>query len=388
MQQRDRHRKSNCKPRLFKRIPPPDDLILAPDDSCYLEYFYHLSQTLDLITLPRFVTSFLPQLFNLSLNHYTLRQSLMGEAAGYQSLLIPKTSRHPLHRFMAQVYPSVQQAISQCAFDEGHICAVFQLVKIYLVFGETKGAHRHLQGIRHMIDYLSTKSKELDPLVMSVWRAAFFLDTHLASEGFDYAFPSPEQTDEFHHRWLAKCTQSTEEADLAVAQFALDDIERRAMTAWRKRQLPEMDAIWDRHELELEEASFQRELREWRKRPAISGCMLREASAEDDNEATDVSFLHYPPLISQDQRVGLLLMSYHSVFILTTMLVNPAMGPFARGRFAAAITICRLAANITAETCSLTRPGSIHWHVQDLYRVGLVLGEPFYPLGISTKLNY
>jgi hypothetical protein len=385
MQQQDRPRKPI--PDLPKSIPPPDNLTLVADDSMYLEYFYYLALRFDLVTLPRFVTSFLPQLFGLSLTHYTLRQSLMSEAAGFKSLITPDHDRHSLYRLMAEIYPSVQKAISENTFDEGHVCAIFQLVKIYLVFGETKGAHRHLQGLRHMIDHLLAK-QEPDPLVMSVWRGAIFVDTVLASEGFEYAFPSAEpKTDEFHHHWLAKCTQSKEEADLAVAQFALDDIERRVMTAWRQRQSPETDVTNDRRELERIEAELQSELQQWQKRPAVSRGMPRETLDEDEIGVPIQSFLQYPPLVCADQRIGLLLISYHSIYILSTMIVNSAMGPFTRGRFASAITICRLAANITAETCSVTRPGSIHWHVQDLYRVGLVLGEPFYPLGDSSNVE-
>jgi hypothetical protein len=383
MQQRDRPGREPI-PQLPKSVPPPDDLTLAADDSMYLQYFYCVALNFDLVTLPRFVTSFLPQLFGLSLNHYALRQSLMSEAAGLKSLTTnttPDPCRQSLYRLMAEIYPNVQQAIAENTFDEGHVCAIFQLVKIYVVFGETKGAHRHLQGLRLLIDHLHAK-QEPNPLVMSVWRAAIFIDTLLASEGFEYAFPSLErQTDEFHHRWLAKCTQTKEEADLAVAQFALDDIERRVMTAWRLRQSPDTE-VTDRRELERIEAGLQSELQQWQKRPAISKSMPREAFYEV--EIGVQSFLQYPPLVCPDQRVGLLLMSYHSIYILSTMIVNSAMGPFTPGRFESATTICRLATNITAEACSGTRPGSIHWHIQDLYRVGLVLGEPFHPLGNSN----
>jgi hypothetical protein len=381
MQQHDRPRKPT--PQLPKSIPPPDNLTLVAGDSMYFEYFYYLSQNL---ALPRFVTSFLPQLFGLSLNHYTLRQSLMSEAAGYKSLANPVTYRQSLYRLMADIYPNVQQAISENAFDEGHVCAVFQLVKIYIIFGDTNGAHRHLQGLRHMIDHLLAKPEELNPLVMSVWRAAIYVDTLLAAEGFGYAFPSPErQTDEFHHHWLAKCTQSKEEADLAVAQFALDDIERRVVTAWRQRQSPDTDVTKDRRDLERMEKEFQSDLEQWQKRPAISRAVVGETFAENESRDPKVSFLQYPPFVCPDQRIGRLLMSYHSIYILSTMFVNSAMGPFTRGRFDSAIAICRLAANISAEACSYSRP-AIHWHIQDLYRVGLVLGEPFYPLGIHQML--
>src|SRR5579862_2756278 len=160
---------------LYKKVPPPDNMRLSDDNTVWFEYFHHLALQWDSASIPRFVPGFLHRMYGLSLNHFALRQSLMGQAAGYYAIM-NKQSLSQSRRFLTQLLPDVQRAISTLTFDEGHLCAVLQLVKIYTQFSDTKGAHRHLQGLRLMVEHLLSKSDPPHPLVMCVWRAAIYFD--------------------------------------------------------------------------------------------------------------------------------------------------------------------------------------------------------------------
>lgn len=147
---------------IYKEPPPPDTLRLSAQEQIWFEYYYYLSRIWDTISIPRFVPGFLHRMSGLSLNHYALRQSLMGQASGYFAIM----NQQPLsqsRRFLAELLPDVQHAISTLTFDEVHLCAVFQLVKIHTQFGDAMGAHRHMQGLRLMVEYLLAKYEEPPP---------------------------------------------------------------------------------------------------------------------------------------------------------------------------------------------------------------------------------
>jgi len=132
------------------------------------------------------------------------------------------------------------------------------------------------------------------------------------------------------------------------------------------------------------EAALQ-DLRGWMRRPIIQRLESEEvksrlASDEVDPEA---SFLHYPHLTFQNDKYALLLISYHSLMILTTLLIYPEFGPNPPFRFASAVTICRILAWNMYQSKLLGNPNAVHWHSHDLFRVGLVLGKTTHPEGIS-----
>jgi hypothetical protein len=330
-------------------------------------------------------------MYGLSLNHYALRQALMSQAAGYYAIL-NSGSFDQSRRFVAQLLPDVQKAISTLEFDEGHLCAVFQLVKIYSQLGDIWGAHRHLQGLRLMIDYLLARRGDPHPLVMCVYRGSIYFDIWFAFEGIPFAFPSPvPRQDSLHRKWLADFVPASQPQliDMILAQFELDDLEHRVMTLLQLRQSPTHDTIRDEPTITNIGAQILKDLEAWKRRPIIEKC---EADEIDGRKGLSTKgygqFLHYPPLIFREDKYALLLISYHSLVILATMLTHPEIGPAPDIRFTSAITLCRILAFNMHKAVTEGRPIAVHWHTHDLMRAGLVLGEPMYPLGILSSFFF
>ena len=343
---------------------------------------YHGTATAFLASSP----GLLYRMYGLSLNHFALRQALMSQASGYHAILNQK-SLDQSRRFVAQLLPNVQQAISTLTFDEGHLCSVFQLIKIYTQLGDIMGAHRHLQGLRLMIDHLLASRREPHPLVMCIYRGAINFDIWFAFEGIPFAFPSPEsKQDDLHRKWLVDFIPSSQKSliEFVLAQLELDDLEHRVMTLLQFRQSPEYNPETDEPTIKQTGQEILRDLEAWMRRPIIEKC-----EAEEINSRKGIStvghgtFLHYPPLIFREEKYALLLIAYHSLVILTTMLIHPEIGPQPYIRFTSAITLCRILAFNMQRSKNEGRPSAVHWHTHDLMRVGLVLGEPMYPLGIT-----
>jgi len=376
---------STDSPILYKKVPPPDNLQLSSDNSVWFEYFHHLARQWDSASVPRFVPGFLYRMYALSLNHFALRQSLMGQAAGYYAIM----NQQPLSKsrqFLIQLLPDVQRAISTLTFDEGHLCAVLQLVKIYAQFSDTKGAHRHLQGLRLMVEHLLSKDDNPHPLVMCVWRAALYFDMSFAFEGIPLALRTPERKkDDSHRLWLASFIPSSQPSmiEYPLAQFELEDLEHHVMSLLQLRNAdtfsPERDDATIRN---AGEETLQN-LKDWMEKPLIQRCEKEEVEyrLQEENIPSAAAFLHYPPLIFQNEKYALLLISYHSLVILTTLLSNPGIGPYPHIRFASAVTLCRIFAFNEWKRRYQGRVDNIHWHTHDLFRAGLVLGESTYPLG-------
>ena len=371
---------------LLKLVPPPDNMRLSRNDSVWLEYFHHLAKVWDTNSVPRFVPGFLEAIYNLSLNHYALRQSVMGLASGYHAVINQKP-QFQSRRFLAQVLPDIQTAISNLTFDECHVGAVFQLVKIYAQLGDILGAHRHLLGLGLMIDHILAGNKEPPPLVMCVYRGAIYFDISFAFEGIPFALQSPESNqDEIHRKWLANFIPHSQRSliEFVLAQFELDGLEHRVMKLLLFRQSPEYDPDVDEPLIREAGEQILQDLQAWKRRPIIESCEEAEIQGRRGASTTGHGrFLQYPPLIFHNEKYSLLLISYHSLLILATMLVHPEIGPFPDTRFASAITLCRILAFNIQKSKIEGRPGPIHWHTHDLLRVGLVLGEAMYPLGIS-----
>ena len=371
---------------LYKSVPTPDNLRPARQDSVWFEYFYHLALAWDDISVPRFVPGFLYQTYGLSFNHFALRQALMSLASGYYAVT-NQTSLVSSRTYLAQLLPEVQNAISTLSFDVGHLCTVFQLVKIYSQLSDTMAAHRHLQGLRLMVDYLLAQSGDPHPLVMCVWRGALYFDIRFAFEGIPFAFPSPEgRMDEIHRKWLKHFIPSSrpELTEIVLAQFELDDIEHRVMSLLQHRHSPEYNAETEEGNIREGAEAALTDLRGWMQRPIIQQLEAAEVRARLSNDEVDpeASFLHYPHLTFQNNKYALLLISYHSLMILTTLLIYPEFGPNPPYRFASAITICRILAWNTYQSKLAGNTNAVHWHSHDLFRVGLVLGQPMHPAGI------
>ena len=375
---------------LFKQVPAPDNLRLSQKDVVWFEYFYHLALSWDSYSIPRFVPGLLYRMYSLSLNHFALRQALMGQSAGYHAIL-NGTSLEQSRRFVAQLLPDVQDAISTMTFDEGHLCAVFQLIKIYAQLGDIMGAHRHLQGVRLMINHLVAKSGgKPHPLVMCIYRGAINFDVWFAFEGIPFAFPSPKRKNEDTQRkWLTNFVPSSQRSliDFIVAQFELDDLEHRVMTLLQFRGSFEYDPEIDELRLQRTGKEILKDLEAWMRTPIIVKCEAEEINArKGQSTAGHGTFLRYPPLIFRNENYALLLISYHSLVILATMLTHPEIGPHPYVRFSSAITLCRILAFNMQRSKNEGRPFAVHWHTHDLMRVGLALGEPMYPLGTQTSI--
>lgn len=370
---------------LFKRIPSPDNLRLPQKDTVWLEYFYRLALSWDSNSIPRFVPGLLYRMYGLSLNHYALRQALMSQSAGYHAILNQGSGFDQSRRFVAQLLPVVQSAISSLDFDEGHLCAVFQLVKIYSQLGDIWGAHRHLKGLHLMIDHLLARRGEPHPLVMCVYRGSIYFDIWFAFEGIPFAFPSPvPRQDDLHRKWLADFIPSSQVdlIDIVLAQLELDDLEHRVMTLLQQRQSMTYDLTHDEPAIKQTGAEILRDLEAWKRRPIIEKCEAEEINGRKGLVTKGHGkFLHYPPLVFKNEKYALLLISYHSLVILASLLTNPEIGPSPYVRFTSAITLCRILAFNMQKVITEGKPVAVHWHTHDLLRVGLVLGEPMYPLG-------
>ena len=391
MQQLDEEESKPQRLPLFKNVPPPDNLRLSQKDCVWFEYFYHLALSWDSYSIPRFVPGLLYRMYSLSLNHFALRQALMSQASGYHAIL-NASSLEQSRRFVAQLLPDVQLAISNLTFDEGHLCAVFQLIKIYAQLGDIMGAHRHLQGLRLMIDHLIATSRgDPHPLVMCVYRGAINFDIWFAFEGIPFAFPSPERKDDgVHRKWLRNFIPSSQKSllEFVLAQFELDDLEHRVMTLLQLRQSFEYDPDIDEPHIQQSGQEILKDLESWMRRPIIEKCEREEINARKGvSPAGHGTFLHYPPLIFRNDKYALLLISYHSLVVLATMLTRPEIGPLPYIRFTSAITLCRILAFNMERSKKEGRPDAVHWHTHDLLRVGLALGEPMYPLGIKCIIH-
>ena len=274
MQQLDEKESKPQRLPLFKNVPPPDNLRLSQKDCVWFEYFYHLALSWDSYSIPRFVPGLLYRMYSLSLNHFALRQALMSQASGYHAIL-NASSLEQSRRFVAQLLPDVQLAISNLTFDEGHLCAVFQLIKIYAQLGDIMGAHRHLQGLRLMIDHLiATSSGDLHPLV---YRGAINFDIWFAFEGIPFAFPSPERKDDdVHRKWLRNFIPSSQKSliEFVLAQFELDDLEHRVMTLLQFRQSVEYNPDIDEPRIQQPGQEILKDLDSWMRRPIIEKCEL------------------------------------------------------------------------------------------------------------------
>ena len=373
---------------IFRPLPAPDDMTLPREDSVWLEYFHKLALSWDNNSIPRFVPGLLHRMYSLSLNHYALRQALMGQAAGYYAIL-NTSSLENSRRFVAQLLPSVQTAISKLTFDEGHLCAVFQLIKIYAQLGDIMGAHRHLQGLRLMIDHLLSARKAPHPLVMCIYRGSIMFDIWFAFEGIPFALSSPEgNKDSVHRKWLEEFIPASQPhlIEIVLAQFELDDLEHRVMTLLQHRQSTDFDPETDEIKIKTQGAEILAALEAWMRRPIVEQCQAEEIMARRGvSTVGQGKFLHYPPLIFRNEQYALLLISYHSLVILATMLTHPEIGPQPYVRFTSAITLCRILAFNMQRTKNEGKPDPVHWHTHDLMRVGLVLGEPIYPLGTPIQ---
>jgi len=388
MQSLDRLESRMRRPPLYKNVPTPDNLKLSQKDSVWFEYFYHLALAWDHISVPRFVPGFLYQMYGLSFNHFALRQALMSQSAGYYAV----TNQKPVvlsRRFLVQLLPNVQNAISTQTFDVGHLCTVLQLVKIYSQLSDTMAAHRHLQGLRLMVDHLLARPGDPHPLVMCVWRGALYFDICFAFEGIPFAFPSPERgQDEVHRKWLTHFIPASkpELMEIVLAQFELDDIEHRVMSLLHHRNSEEYNPEEEEAAIRLGAEEALRDLRGWMRRLIIQHMESEEVKSRlslDTNEVSpEAAFLHYPHLTFQNDKYALLLISYHSLVILTTLIIYPEYGPNPPYRFASAITICRILAWNMYQSKLAGNTNAIHWHSHDLFRVGLVLGPPMYPAGM------
>jgi hypothetical protein len=396
MQSLDRLESRTCRTPLYKFLPTPDNLRLARPDAIWFEYFYHLALAWDDISVPRFVPGFLFEIYGLSFDHFALRQSLMSQAAGYYAVT-NQTSLLSSRRYLAQLLPDVQTAISNLTFDVGHLCAVLQLVKIYSQLSDTMAAHRHLQGLRLMVDYLLAQPGDPHPLVMCVWRGALYFDIRFAFEGIPFAFPSPERgMDETHRKWLRYFIPSSkpELVEVVLAQFELDDIEHRVMSLLHHRHSSDYNPETEEKLIREGAEEALRDLRGWMRRSIIQRLESEEVTSRIANDEVDpdASFLHYPHLTFQNDKYALLLISYHSLIILTTLLTYPELGPNPPYRFASAVTICRILAWNMYQSKLAGITSAVHWHSHDLFRVGLVLGKQTHPEGITlhecTKVEF
>ena len=391
MQELDEEQSTSPQLPFFIQIPCPDNLRLPQNDTVWFEYFYRLAVSWDSNSIPRFVPGLLYRMYDLALNHYALRQALMGQSAGYHAILNQGTGFNQSRRFVAQLLPDVQKAISMMEFDEGHLCAVFQLVKIYSQLGDIWGAHRHLQGLRLMIDHLLRRGREAHPLVMCVYRGSIYFDIWFAFEGIPFALPSPvPRQDDLNRKWLADFIPSSQPdlLEIVLAQFELDDLEHRVMALLQQRTSSKYNPTQDELTIKQTGNEILQDLEAWMRRPIIKKCEAEEIDARKGVATKGHGqFLHYPPLIFRNDKYALLLISYHSLVILATMLTHPEIGPLPYKRFTSAITLCRILAFNMQKAISEGKPVAVHWHTHDLLRVGLVLGEPMYPLGtFSSKL--
>jgi len=239
-----------------------------------------------------------------------------------------------------------------------------------------------------MIDHLITTSRgDPHPLVMCIYRGAINFDIWFAFEGIPFALPSPKRKDDgIHRKWLQDFIPSSQKnlTEFVLAQFELDDLEHQVMTLLQFRQSSEYSSDVDEPHFQSSGQGILKDLEAWMRRPIIEKCEREEINGRKGISTTGHgTFLHYPPLIFRNEKYALLLISYHSLVVLATMLTNPEIGPQPYVRFTSAITLCRILAFNMQQSRKEGRPEAVHWHTHDLMRVGLVLGEPMYPLGMG-----
>lgn len=360
----------------------PNNLQLSQRDSFWFEYYYNFALTWDTIPNPRFIPGFLFQMYTMSLSHPVLRKSILATASGYAAIVQHK-SFDTTRQYLAQVIPEIQLAITMLGFDEGHLCAVFQLVQIHVELSDIAGAHKHLCGLSAMIEQLIAKRKEPHPIVMCVLRGAMQFDIDFAVEGYGMAFSSPMgKQEKFHRKWLTEFTPYSKRhvIDFALAQIELQDLEHQTMGLLQLRQSPTYNPDIDEQVISEAGRSILRDLSEWRKQVFIELCEVEEREArKSEAPSCTGGFLHYPPLTFRNYKYSRLLLSYHSIVILATFLDSPRIGPLPSIRRESAVTLCRIMA-FTEQASKKGLKGPCLWHVHDMLRAGLVLGETTHPL--------
>jgi len=90
-----------------KRIPPPDDLEVMPDDSKYLTYF--VTEVPDILSSDRFFPSAITSIFKQSVNQPVLRHSILAVSSWMTD---NRQGRLPLYtlRHLERILPGIQKS--------------------------------------------------------------------------------------------------------------------------------------------------------------------------------------------------------------------------------------------------------------------------------------
>jgi len=294
------------------------------------------------------------------------------------------TSRTYVH--LHHSLPLIQTAIQTNTINDSHIAAVFLLAYLNFASGEIASAGRHLDGLVLMLEQRYTIDQQDNPLINAIRRLTIRLDNVRGTTGRTLAFPSHKLGPLSSHRdWLVKLIEpnNTSAIDWALAEFELEDLANQIihlnLRARTLRASETHNPATDEHELIFRAEVLLNELQRWKLRPIFMAAeadenLSRLASLGQDSAPT---FLNYPPLPFNNHVYAGLLIMYHRLQILVSLIIEPQVGDDPPERLEAALNLCRTYASYRA--ARTTMPSTM---IIPLVLSGFVLGETDYPKGI------
>jgi len=370
-------------------IGAPDDTLLLTVDSSYLHFF--IQELPSVLFVDHLFPNALARILGMTLGNPALWHSILAVS----SFLADKVVGRPISRMYVHLHHAltlIQSAIKEDAINDTHIVAVFLLAYLTLTTGEVTSAGRHLDGLQLMLEQRAATADENDPLINAIRRLSIRLDNVRGATGRELAFATQEPATRISdHEWLARLIERDRlpMAEWAIAEFELEDLANQMvhlhLRARNLRSSLTYNPATDEHELMFRIEVLLNDLRRWKLRPIFMAAeasehIARLASLGGENLMTP-GFLHYSPLVFRNPVYASLLIMYHRLELLGSLIIRPQVGPDPVERLDTAVTLCRTYASFKA-----LREKIPSVMVIPLALAGFVLGETTHPQGISSSL--
>jgi hypothetical protein len=335
------------------------------------------------------------EIWAMSLTHAPLTQSILALSAGIsqQSTGMPSAT---VYTYVEKALSRIQESLAMEAVDEGLIAAVFLLAFQSILTGDHKSARRHLQGMLQIFQIYqargscqTTRNAEHFPIVMLIYRMAIRMECYVSfynsGQGPPVFPPLSQSMETTHTPWISEVIDKTipNNVEWALASFALDDLMNRAGHFYHQ--------FADGNN-ETKVFHFQQlveEHKSWTRRPIVHQAILTSIPPSAKSTINphlmqapkSGTFLHYPPAIICDSRLGCLLLRHLTIGIYISLISDTRPGPISSERVQFAIDICRYFVALYVD-----RPGSVKTlsarasaNCMALVAAGLVFRPDTYP---------
>ena len=353
-------------------IGPAPETVIDSTDLPYINYF--ISEMPKLHPYAVVFPGFIPDLMRIATSVTPFRHSLISLSA-----VIADTSlQRPLVRALLHHQVTLRTVQDLLSLGRGTevatIYSVMMLAYFNLFSGRFLSARRHLRGVSLLLQQHSATGMLPSPTTMLIWRCAVRLD-YIISSVYPcnpiFPTPPPEQED-IHRGWIRRTVTSKGE-EWALAQFALDDLQSRAVhLSWSAYQSRRTGTPTE-YGIQEQCANLLDDFSTWRKRKIfLEQDALDEAIKNDFQSTSTERFLNYPPMNYRNLFYTNLLNEYRCAAMFVTFIGSPLIGqpsPFDAVRIFHAIDSCR----VISATGVHKFPIPI---VRTLQMVGLVFADP------------